>query len=573
MLRFLHTHLDRPLSEAERLARMEYELGREAPSWQQPLSLPQSCQKQLKITSVAVVGGGLAGLMAARRLCQHGIKVTVFEARDQLGGRVLSNTSFSNGRITEEGAELIGSFHTTWLALARYYGLGVISRMNGNLCDKAGLNVKLTLDKPLSRDEIRALDQEVEWRILRPIGKLASSITDPSKPWLQPILKQYDNTSVASALTRLIPRGGRLWKAMEFLLVNNEVAQLDEMNLLGLLCKVKGGQLGTADKHLMGYWNELEIFRCADGCQTLARMMANEIRTTYGAKIHLSRVVTHIDLSQTKVRGVLLGSKEVIDQDTGRLAPGPPDFTQSHYVILANPPSVWPELVITPSQWHPKNEIGIMGMGGAVKFFSDVKERFWIKEGAAPLGGSLRLGQVWEGTDNQTRVRNQGIVLSVFAGPTLSGRVPTPDVMKDELPKLYPGYPHNLIKTLFTDWPNRLFIKTGYAAPRKGDIFKIGKKLSEPFHGRLFFGGEHTQMDFFGYMEGALRSGHRAADQLMRVECGLLREPQTTSSVPRAQIAQSAALQRKPAFEHDFEIPVEEELEAEERWEELVEDS
>jgi monoamine oxidase len=229
--------------------------------------------------------------------------------------------------------------------------------------------------------------------------------------------------------------------------------------------------------------------------------------------------------------------------------------------------------VTTPRQWHPKNEIGIMGMGPAVKFFSDVKERFWIKEGAAPYGGSLRLGQVWEGTDNQTRVGNQGIVLSVFAGPTSSGRVPKPDVMSDELTKLYPGYARNWIKVLFSDWPNKPFIMTGYAAPGKGDIFTIGEKLSEPFHGRLFFAGEHTQMDFFGYMEGALRSGLRAAHQLVRQACGLLREPEPTSSGPQVRIAQSAAIQKRATFEHEFEIPVEEELEAEERWEELAEDS
>ena len=40
---------------------------------------------------------------------------------------------------------------------------------------------------------------------------------------------------------------------------------------------------------------------------------------------------------------------------------------------------------------------------------------------------------------------------------------------------------------------------------------QVGEKLNKPFHDRLFFAGEHTQMDFFGYMEGALRSGERAA--------------------------------------------------------------
>jgi monoamine oxidase len=157
---------------------------------------------------------------------------------------------------------------------------------------------------------------------------------------------------------------------------------------------------------------------------------------------------------------------------------------------------------------HPKDEIGLMGMAPAVKFFSDVKECFWIKEKAAPYGGALNLGQVWEGTDNQTRVETrcgkQGIVLSVFAGPILPGGLaPAPKDFKEELQKLYRGYTRNLNKTLFSNWPNKPFIMTGYVSPRIGEIFTIGKKLSEPFHDRLFFAGEHTQMAFFGYMRCA----------------------------------------------------------------------
>ena len=54
------------------------------------------CREKLKgMGRVAVVGGGLAGLMAARRLVQHGVKVTVYEARKEVGGRVLSNPDFS----------------------------------------------------------------------------------------------------------------------------------------------------------------------------------------------------------------------------------------------------------------------------------------------------------------------------------------------------------------------------------------------------------------------------------------------------------------------------------------------
>ena len=130
-----------------------------------------------------------------------------------------------------------------------------------------------------------------------------------------------------------------------------------------------------------------------------------------------------------------------------------------------------------------------MNMNEAVKYFSDVKERFWIKEGSAPYGGSLRIGQVWEGTDNQTRIGNQGIVLSVFAGPVSTSGAPKREDFERELPRLYPGYNGNLIKRsgnpLLSDWPRVPFIKTGYWSPKPKDIWKVGKKLTEPYRGRL----------------------------------------------------------------------------------------
>jgi monoamine oxidase len=108
-----------------------------------PLALSQNCKNQLKGMKVAVVGAGLGGLMAAVRLSQHGVKVTVYEAHPQVGGRVRSNHKFANGRIIEEGAELIGSFHTAWLKLAQKYGIVMINRMGDLEYERERLNLKL----------------------------------------------------------------------------------------------------------------------------------------------------------------------------------------------------------------------------------------------------------------------------------------------------------------------------------------------------------------------------------------------------------------------------------------------
>jgi monoamine oxidase len=519
-------------------------------------------EKLKGIGRVAVVGGGFAGLMAALRLIEHGVKVTVFEAHNDVGGRVRSNKTFVEGRITEFGAELIGSFHTKWLGLARKYGLAVINRMDPELYQRAGLDVKLTLEKRLSNDEFLKRTKDMNDKVLLPIALLAKLIKDPSRPWNQKWLKtdwpmtKLDHMSVAVALEKIlkVKRDGPLWKFIEFKLVNDEVATLDDMNFLGLLCKVRGGQgerFGEGLKPiLMGYWDELETFRCADGCQQLAREMAAEIRNTPGCRLERNRMVSVIDILSDKVK---LKWGPVV---SGKPLPGAGQSEDFEFVILAIPPSVWDDVTIKVGGEAVKlrDKIGPVGMARAVKFFSEVERRFWInnRDKAAPYGGSSTIGQVWEGTDNQTRLEGRHrtnethrIVLSVFAGPIRpGGNVPTPVDFKNGLEVLYPGYTSQLTKPPhFANWPEEPFIMTGYVSPTKGQILTIGQKLSEPFDDRLFFAGEHTQMDFFGYMEGALRSGERAAHTLMLKKCGLLKEsaPKSPSRPPQRPVPKSSS--------------------------------
>jgi monoamine oxidase len=163
------------------------------------------------------------------------------------------------------------------------------------------------------------------------------------------------------------------------------------------------------------------------------------------------------------------------------------------------------------------------------------------------MGGSLEIGQVWEGTDNQTRVKGQDVVLNVFTG----SRAPSEKDYKRELgTRLYPADPHrgdsgydaNLRHSKLVDWSKQPFIQTGYSSPQIGQVFTIGKELNEPFEGRLFFAGEHTQMDHFGYMEGAIRSGERAARLLLDQVCLMFTEP------PRLAVAGGGnAAHRRPA--------------------------
>jgi monoamine oxidase len=347
--------------------------------------------------------------------------------------------------------------------------------------------------------------------------------------------------SVAEALEKRfgVKRTERLWLATELLLVNNNVARLEQMSFLALLCLVRGGQterrggkpVTIAPNPLMGYWDELEIYRCGDGCQRLAQAIADEVRARKGCGVIRNMGVRRIDLRPAG-GGVLVTARSTKDTTFDRWlrdkVPGNPliDTQRYDYVVFAVPPSVWGDIEILPN--HPKDVIGVLGMGAAVKFFSRVKGRFWVQDGFAPLGGSMKIGQVWEGTDNQTRVKGQDTVLSVFTG----ARTPSAADYRAGLAELYPadpgrkgsGYAANLLKTLHVDWSRQPFIRTGYSSPRVGQVFTIGKELNEPFQGRLFFAGEHTRTDHFGYMEGAIRSGERAARMLLDQVCRPLRK-------------------------------------------------
>jgi monoamine oxidase len=72
---------------------------------------------------IAVIGGGLSGLVAAHRLVQAGRQsVSMFEARDRVGGRTV-NQPFGSGHVVECGGQWVGPTQKRVLALAKELGV------------------------------------------------------------------------------------------------------------------------------------------------------------------------------------------------------------------------------------------------------------------------------------------------------------------------------------------------------------------------------------------------------------------------------------------------------------------
>ncbi|MFZ5443996.1 MAG: flavin monoamine oxidase family protein [Myxococcota bacterium] len=72
---------------------------------------------------IAIVGGGLAGLVCADRLRAMGYTATIYEANTRVGGRVHSAAGTFPGQVAELGGELIDNLHKTMLAYANEFGL------------------------------------------------------------------------------------------------------------------------------------------------------------------------------------------------------------------------------------------------------------------------------------------------------------------------------------------------------------------------------------------------------------------------------------------------------------------
>ena len=80
----------------------------------------------MKRWDVVVVGGGVAGLAAAKRLVDAGRSVLLLEARSRLGGRVHTITDPASGHAIELGAEFLQGSPTEFLEAVRDAGIDLI---------------------------------------------------------------------------------------------------------------------------------------------------------------------------------------------------------------------------------------------------------------------------------------------------------------------------------------------------------------------------------------------------------------------------------------------------------------
>jgi monoamine oxidase len=455
------------------------------------------------------VGGGFAGLSAAYHLKLGGAQVSVLEAGDRVGGRVWTLDSFARGRLIEAGGELIGMDHKVWLELALQFKLGLSVITDEDHFAGQWLDTPVELgNSRLKYGQIKSLYERME-PSLRSLSKYAvAHVRDAHKPWgmneaERKRMRALDEKSMADWIGNHVPRG-RCREALELEFENTNGAEVRDQGLLFNLAMIKGG--GGVD-----YWDQVEVYRCEDGNQALAESLREAIGN---ARVRLSTSVTGINI---RPEGV-----EVVTNSAGGEA--------YEYVVLAIPPTKLGALRVSPDINWKDYEIST---GKVVKYLSRVRERFWVDGRSAPSSTSSEYGVTWEGTDNQMRRKGDEIVLNLFAGGRAAERaLAVPRSQKDEedhykaqFKGVYPSYDQNLVEGRLVRWPEDRNVLCGYSCPKPGQVTEQGRNLSRPFHERMYFAGEHTCPAFYGYMEGALHSGKRVAQEILGHDRKKMRQP------------------------------------------------
>jgi monoamine oxidase len=435
---------------------------------------------------VIIIGAGFSGLAAAYELASAGVDVQVVEARNRVGGRVLSFRDFVPGKVVEGGAELIGSNHVMWQSYARRFGLEML-----DMTEDATLEAPVVIDgQRIAGAQAEALFTEMD-AAFSTMNDDARRLTDANRPWLADNAVALDLKTVGDWV-RGLQCSEVCRRAIDAMLTADSGVRAEWQSYLGHLAMVKGGGVE-------GYWTDSELYRCKGGNQQLAEKLADGIGRD---RITLRMPVTHVQTSAAGVR-VRLADDRTLEGDQ---------------VIVAVPPNTWNRIAfdpVLPAHIQPQ-------VGSNVKFLMRVKGEFWRRAKLSPdLLANGPVQMTWHQTDNQ---RGAGACLNAFSGGPAAEEVRSWSAEErtrrymQTLSPIYKALPSSVVQTRFMDWPGDPWAKGAYSFPAPGQIMRIGGTLWEGIGGHLQFAGEHCAYAFVGYMEGALHSGasaaRRAAEQL-----------------------------------------------------------
>jgi monoamine oxidase len=442
------------------------------------------------ISHVVVAGAGLAGLVAASELTRAGISVTLIDARDRAGGRVWTVREPLAGRAHGElGGEFIDDDHRRMRTLADRFGLELVRVLRRGFTQRyRGDGGQYEVSRTRAWEELRdALSPLVREYTMARGAPDAARVRELSTYSVREWLRRQDAPPRVHAIADAL-RG--------FFLADPEA-----LSALPLAAELAQG----------GSPAQTPVFRIHGGNDRLTSALAASM-TIRCLLRHQLRA-----LAQTPERVVC-----TVTDDRGLQ-----QEIEADAVVVTLPASALTDVAITPALPEPQaRAIRSLRYGCATKAI--------VQTARDIFGGPARAfatdtpaGAFWDAAEGQA---NPGAPLVVFlAGGTASAALRSrlhdgADALLSDLcwlgrrgfsPRRDSGARASVDRThhVAWTWEDDPFARGGYAYLDPA-FDPAWLPLLRQRAGRLFFAGEHTSEDFQGYMEGAVESGERVAQEI-----------------------------------------------------------
>ena len=452
---------------------------------------------------VVIVGAGIAGLTAAWRLRQAGVRVRLFEAQGRVGGRMLSlRNHFADGQVIELGGELIDTGHVRIRALAAELGLVLDDLLEG---ERAG-DTWYFDGRAIGEREIVAAFVPVARAIERDVATLGDGDLDYRDE--SPAFRALDALSIAQWLDRN-GVGGWLRKLIDVAYTTEMGLEVEEQSALNLLTFI-----GTDDADAFKVFGESdERFHIRGGNDLIVQRLGDKLDDAIESGHVLEAVASRGDAYALSFRHGA-ASREVVAKQVVLALP----FTLLRHVRID---AALPD--------RKRRAIDALAYGTNAKLMIGFDRRVWREHQANGASMSdLPYQTTWETSRKQPG--NAGVLTNFTGGHhglALGDGTPKQqaDVAVASLERVFPGVAAARAgaREARMHWPSQPWARGSYACLRPGDWSSLRGVMGEAVGG-LHFAGEHCALDTQGFMEGGCESGEIAAREVL-AQRGVARFP------------------------------------------------